>query len=272
MGVKVITVVKDDLDGLKRTERSIRSQTKKVSWILVTPNDNSTTWEYSKNLKDNGFVDQIILDQAHGVYAAMNQVINKTQGDDWMWFLNAGDEFATTSSYEIVWKHTQITEHKWMYGGHFLGSYNFTIIGEIKPPERFKPSNQLFSKKYISHQSVIFKTKFLQELGGFNDDYKIAADWDLLVRASKVDPGLRVPETLSIFYMGGLSTRARQLGNLELLRLRKIHLGPLYWVKNYYWFGFRWVRNKIVLGIESRFPLVSDSVRRIRLKIKSRYK
>jgi hypothetical protein len=268
VNVKVVTLVKDDLLGLKRTEQSVRRQSKEVSWILVTPQDNSNTFDYTQSLKEQGIVSEVILDAGKGVYFAMNQALNNSKQGDWVWFLNAGDEFAMNSSYEIVWNYAHTTQNKWIYGGHFLGSHNFKVIGEIKTPKRFKPSNQLFSKKYISHQSVIFNAIFLQELGGFDDDYKIAADWDLLVRASNVDPGLRIPETLSIFYMGGLSTRARQTGNKELLRLREIHLGPRYWVKNYYWFCFRWVRNKIVLEIESNFPLISDSIRKIRLKFK----
>jgi len=267
--VKVITVVKDDLEGLKRTEQSIVNQSKLVSWILVTPNDNSQTYEYAQHLIHQNIVDEIILDSGGGVYSAMNQAVVQANQEDWFWFLNAGDEFAAINTYELICQSAMTTVHEWMYGGHYLGSYNGKILGEVKTPARFKPANQLFSKKYISHQSTIFRAKFLQDLGGFRSDLKVAADWDLMVRASKLDPGHRVPETLSIFYMGGLSTAARQVANKELFLIRKRYLGRKYAIKNYWWFGYRLVRNRYVRSFELRNPSMADAIRRIRLQVKN---
>jgi hypothetical protein len=155
-----------------------------------------------------------------------------------------------------------------MYGGHYLGSQNGKILGEVKTPNRFRTSNQLFSKKYICHQSTIFQCKFLKDLNGFSSGLKIAADWDLMVRAAQLDPGLRIDDTLSIFYMGGISTTARQVGNMELFQLRKKYLGRKYALKNYWWFTYRWLRNGFVQSTESKFPFFVDLIRKFRLKIK----
>jgi hypothetical protein len=269
MILKVITVVKDDLPGLERTKQSILDQSKKVSWTLVTPNEGSATFQYIQELRNGGIADEIILDTHRGIYAAMNQAIALSSGEDWLWFLNAGDEFANVSTYELVEKYAQSSSNLWMYGGHFLGSYAGKILGEVKTPQKFKPSNQLFAKKYISHQSTIFRTKFLQDLGGFNGNLKIAADWDLMVRASEFDSGQRIPESLSIFYMGGLSTASRQTGNIELFWIRKIHLGPKFAIKNYWWFGYRLLRNYLVQSIEENLPNFVNSARKIRMQIKN---
>jgi hypothetical protein len=258
--------------GLKRTATSIGNQSKRALWIIVTPKEKSETRDYAQHLKELGLVSEIFFDTGQGVYSAMNKVVNEICEEDWVWFLNAGDEFAKIQSFEIACNYAQDTEYNWIYGGHILGSQNFRILGEVKSPEKFLPANQLFSKKYISHQSVIFKVKFLQELGGFRETYKIAADWDLMVRASALDPGLRVPEALSIFYMGGLSTSARQLANKELFELRKIHLNSRYRIKNYCWFCYRQIRNRLVLSYENRFPHVFDAIRKIRLMLKFQWK
>jgi hypothetical protein len=269
LSVKVVTVVKDDLFGLKRTEHSIREQSNIVSWVLVTPNDGSQTHEYAQQLKSAGIAKAIIPDQGSGVYAAMNQAVAEITEGEWLWFLNAGDEFATVNTYQLVSKYAQDSINSWIYGGHYLGSKDGKILGEVKTPSQFRISNQLFAKKYVSHQSTIFRAKFLRDLGGFQNHLKIAADWDLMVRASLVDPGLRIPEILSTFYMGGLSTESRQQGNRELFQIRKLYLGRKYTLKNYWWFGYRWIRNGIVQNLEGVSIQLTDRIRTIRLSIRN---
>ena len=270
MRVVIVTVVKGDVFGLKRTEQSILQQSEKVHWVLITPDNQSGTAKYALQLHSKKIVDEIISDLGGGVYAAMNLAMESLKSDDWIWFLNAGDEFAFRNSYESVLREVQKTSHSWLFGGHFLGSDQGAILGEIEAPARFKAPNQLFAKKYVSHQAVIFKNSFLQSLNGFRTNLKVAADWDLLVRASHCDTGGRIPEALAIFYMGGLSTRSRQTGNLELLRLRSEYLGKFYLPKSILWFGFRYFRNKFVQSFERTNPNSANLIRKIRLGIKSR--
>lgn len=270
MRVVIVTVVKDDLVGLKRTEHSVLEQSSKVHWVIVTPNNKSETVQYASQLRAKEIVDQVITDLGGGVYAAMNLASQSLGIDDWIWFLNAGDEFASHDAYEKVLKHVRSTNHNWLFGGHFLGSEQGQKLGEIKSPDRFIASNQLFAKKYVSHQAVIFKNSLLQSLNGFRTNLIVAADWDLLVRASRRDTGGRIPETLAIFYLGGLSTKLRQMSNLELLKLRNEHLGKIYLPKSLIWFGFRFFRNKFVQSFESVNPNSANFIRKIRFDIKSK--
>ena len=266
--LRVITVVKDDLSGLKRTEKSVYAQSKKVAWTLVTPDDGSTTYQYAQFLKNSKLVNEVVLDEHKGVYAAMNQAIDLAKDEDWLWFLNAGDEFAATDTYQLVDTFTQVSPTNWIFGGHLLGSEVGSILGEIKAPKVFKASNQLFAKKYICHQSAIFRAKLLKDLGGFDPNYKIAADFDLMVRASKLESGTSMGVTIAIFYLGGISTKARQKANAELLKLRKKHLGSRYITKNYVFFFYRLCRNHVILKLEEKVPNFVNIIRRIKFKFK----
>jgi GT2 family glycosyltransferase len=266
--LRVITAVKDDLSGLKRTEHSIRRQSKKVSWILVTPRDASDTYLYAQSLHDSEIVSQIISDKHHGVYAAMNQAITITKDEDWLWFLNAGDEFANTNTYQLVDCFTQNSSNNWVFGGHYLGSETGKILGEIKAPLKFQPMNQLFAKEYVCHQSSIFRAGLLKDLNGFDLSFRIAADFDLMVRASKLDPGLAINEAISVFYLGGLSTKARQQANLELLQLRNKHLSRRIIGKSYAFFLYRLFRNFILLRLEHRAPDFVNVVRKFRFRFR----
>jgi hypothetical protein len=265
-----VTVVKSDLEGLQRTEASIRAQSVRLKWLVVTPMDSSTTYKYVSKLRIEGLITDFIPDDGNGIYPAMNLAIQGSQGIDWIWFLNAGDEFAHDKSGEVVMKYIKDSPSKWLYGGNKLGSNEGEILGENSSPRFFDPRNQLFSRKYVSHQSTIFRNDFLKDLGGFREDLKIAADWDLMVRASKIDPGRRISEVISIFYMGGSSTIHRRTGNHELLSLRKEHLAKKFLIKSYAWFYYREIRNLIVQSIESKLPRSSNNLRSIRLRLRRR--
>jgi len=270
MRVNVVTVVKDDLEGIRRTAKSVIQQSILVPWIVVSPRGYPGISEYIEGLKLDGIVVTIIEDDGLGVYPAMNQAINWCAKEDWIWFLNAGDTFADKDSYSTVVSVIPRTTKNWVYGGHFLASDSGSIISEMPAPKQFKSSNQLFSRKYISHQSVIFKAQFLQRLNGFNTQYKIAADWDLMARASQICNGDRIPETLSIFYLGGLSTYSRQKGNQELLKIRSIQLSKKYIIKSYWWFFYRAGRNYVVRRLEIANPEKANSIRRFRFLVRKK--
>ena len=267
MSVNVVTVVKDDLEGIRRTSKSIIQQDIPVQWIVVTPRGYPDISKYIEGLKLDGILDAIIADDGLGVYPAMNQAISWCAKEDWIWFLNAGDTFADKESYSKVVSAIARTTKNWVYGGHFLASESGSIIAEIPAAKQFKSSNQLFSRKYISHQSAIFKAQFLQRLNGFNTHYKIAADWDLMARASQTCKGERIPETLSVFYLGGLSTYGRQKANQELLKIRSMQLSKKYILKNYWWFFYRSGRNYIVRRFEIANPEKANSIRKFRFLI-----
>ncbi len=270
LSLLIVTIVKNDLQGLLRTEASIRLQTIRPNWLVITPKDSSTTYKHVSKLRSEGLITNFISDSGGGLYPAMNLAIKESQKNDWLWFLNAGDEFADEKSAELVMNYIKESQAKWLFGGNKLGSSEGEILGENPSPKFFDSKNQLFSKKYVSHQSAIFINDFLQDLGGFQEHLKIAADWDLLVRASKSDSGGRIPEIISVFYMGGLSTLSRKKGNRELLALRKEHLERKYILKSYLWFAYREIRNFFVQSFEVKHSSKLDRIRRIRFLLNSK--
>lgn len=265
MRVVVITLAKDDLQGLRRTMNSISNQTIKVAWRIVTPNDQSPTHQFALEILQMGLVDKVTNDDGLGIYHAMNFAISELNDADWVWFLNSGDEFGSGDAYSFVFGAVAASTHRWIYGGHFLGSSSGALLGENAPPDIFRPKDQLFARRHISHQSSIFNIAFLRELGGFDERYHLASDWDLMVRASKIDLGMRLSKPISIFYMGGASTRSRALGNKELLTLRNTHLPHRFLMKSYTWFYYRTCRNSVVQLAEQLLPRQTDKVRKARI-------
>lgn len=268
MSLILVTVVKDDFEGLKRTQASIFKQSKHVDWVVVSPDEPTNTYEHLTFLLQKGELQRLVQDSGSGIYSAMNLAIHETNASDWLWFMNAGDEFANRDTVSLVCDAIKKTKNNWIFGGHILASKNGKILGEHHAPARFKRSNQLFARKYVSHQSTIFKNSFLRELGGFDESYSIASDWDLITRASFTDSGYRIDSNLVIFYMGGLSTKQRQRSNLELLQIRRKQLPCYFLLQNYLWFGYRFLRNSIVIKAELFSPHILDYIRSKRISLK----
>ena len=272
MSLFVITVVKDDLEGLMKTSNSVSLQNTRVRWVVISPKDNSPTYKAINTLKLLGIIEMYVEDTGLGIYSAMNVGIQSFDSESWIWFLNAGDEFASPKSVETVFAHIVKTSHQWLYGGVFLCTEQGKVFAELEAPRNLNTKNQLFSKDFICHQSTIFKVEFLQTLGGFNLNYNVASDWDLIVRALKIDPGERIPAIISKFYLGGYSTSARQKSNKELFILRSLHLSFRYFLPSILWFGYRYFRNYIVLFLERHLVDLVNFLRVTKYGLKNRFK
>jgi glycosyltransferase len=80
------------------------------------------------------------------------------------------------------------------------------------------------------HPSLYVRRAVIDRIGGFDVSYKLAADYDLALRAmSRDDFRIRyIPEVLADFQLGGLSSRTPMStikANLECLRARRSVLG-----------------------------------------------
>jgi glycosyltransferase involved in cell wall biosynthesis len=95
--ISIITVVKDDREGLLITFRSLKSQTySNFEWIIV---DSSLNHQEVTNLGslENNLNVKIYFQEPIGIYGAMNFGVTKADGL-WLWFINAGDVFLCESS------------------------------------------------------------------------------------------------------------------------------------------------------------------------------
>ena len=261
MSLIVVTVVKNDLDGLKRTQNSVTLQSSKVKWKIVTPFDQSPTHHHAQRLLEDGLILELTEDEGSGVYGAMNQSVFSSLPQEWIWFLNAGDEFGTKDSYQQVVNKIEKPTSRWLYGGYFVATKIGEIIGEREPVREFSATKHLFGIDSICHQATIMQASLMQELNGFDRQYTIAADWDLIVRASFLESPMIINEPICIFYLGGLSTTSRNKGNFELLRVRSQLLPAEFRYQNYKWFITKLVRHFIVMKLENITPKLVNSLR-----------
>lgn len=221
--ISVITVVSNALNGLKKSRLSLENQTFS-NWTHVVV-DSGLDLETLNFLKTLSRVNtKWISEPDLGIYNAMNKAVGMVEQGSYIFFLNAGDVFAHQDSLVI-------TANVLMSSN--LPSWGCTTHEEIANNGEgwicklvSKPSitNQLYATGYRSHQGVIMKKSLISLLGGFDETYKVAADWDLIVKAIMTETPVTWNVPLARFETGGFSTQRILLAHEELFQLRKKYL------------------------------------------------
>jgi glycosyltransferase involved in cell wall biosynthesis len=219
----IVTVVKDDLSGLKKSRFSLETQTSK-DWkhIIIDGNSKDGTADFGKSLPGENTI--FISENDSGIYDAMNKGYKLADPESFVFFLNAQDIFASEISLTEAYKAmTNFPEANWGCTTHEEIQENGEgwVCKLVAPPNIH---NQLYAFGYRSHQAVIMKAKFIDRLGGFDSRYRIASDWELISKALLEEEPVEWKFPLSIFQLGGLSSSQALKAHLELKEIRRRYL------------------------------------------------
>lgn len=171
--ISIITITYNDFPGLKRTLSSIPSYDF-IESVVINGGSDISTLEYLSSY--NG---KVVNEKDEGIADAFNKGILNSSGDAIM-FLNSGDELIESGylkdSEELLIKNTAI---------NFIHS-NLIIIDSIgtelymKPPQ-CNPGRGL---PYL-HPTMVTRKAIFDHIGLFNTEYRIAMDFDFIVRLEK---------------------------------------------------------------------------------------
>lgn len=218
----VITVVKNDLKGLQKSRESLVSQ-KFKNWthLIIDGLSNDGTLEYLKSLPKENVI--YISESDLGIYNAMNKAWMLADPESYVFYLNARDIF--TDDMSLSEASTMLEKSP----GSNWGCTTHEEIAEngegwvcklVSPPSI---QNQLYAFGYRSHQGVVMKTSFIKSLGGFDEKYRLAADWDLIAKAISAEAPLVWIHPLGRFQLGGESSIRLLEAHLELREIRRQH-------------------------------------------------
>jgi glycosyltransferase involved in cell wall biosynthesis len=216
----IITVTLDDLEGLKITRNSIENQTcKNWTHIIIHGGSSKAVKRYIANLDRSNTVYISELDD--GIYFAMNKGLKLVTPGSYVFYLNVRDIIAYTNSLTFAEKAIKGKPNiRWIYSN--IEEFDpLTQSHSTKLISRPSLQNQLYAYGYIGHQGTIMRKDLIEELGGFNTKYRIASDWDLIVRALKIESPTRISSVLGRFELGGLSSLSIVLAHQELIALRR---------------------------------------------------
>lgn len=202
--VSIISIARNNKEGLANTYKSVLAQTYK-NWellLVIAPSQDGTN-ALSEKLASSDPRIQNLAQTGLGIYSAMNQGLTKANGD-YVWFLNSGDAFYDDATLEFVIEQIKLLDADLLIGG-------YSIFGKYDSKEYLKASKKLsvfefaFNKRGGCHQAMLFHKEKVLMLGGFDLDFELASDFDLVMKVIKGRNSFRVNRVLACIEPGGVS-------------------------------------------------------------------
>jgi glycosyltransferase involved in cell wall biosynthesis len=216
--ISVITISYNDLAGLKRTRSSVVSQRNaQITHIIVDggSTDGSKAFLLTLNQVDWSSCSD------NGRYDAMNRGIARAK-TDLVWLMHAGDTFGDNYSVEKVLRSYSNERWSWAYGFSRIMDARGNMIGfgGFAP---FDIRRFALGGRVVPHQAAIFETLLHQQIGGYNEEFGLAADQLYILKAAKLEPPFVIGEFLCNFDGQGVgSTRGTWPHYADMSRSRKL--------------------------------------------------
>jgi len=208
MKVSIITAVYNNKDTIKDAIESVLSQTyKNIEYIIIDGASTDGTVDIIRNYGDK--IDKFISEKDNGIYDAMNKGINLASGDI-VGILNSDDFYVDN---RVIEKVVDVFENKTidsLYGDLvYVDKDNIDKIVRYWKSREYKEG--LFKKGWHpAHPTFFVKREVYEKYGMFNLDFKIAADYELMLRfleKYKITTAY-LPEILVKMRVGGESNRS----------------------------------------------------------------
>lgn len=165
---------------------------------------------------------QVVQEPDRGIYDAMNKGLDRATGDV-ICFLNADDYYSNTNVLSRVARKMEAGELDALMGDvEFFDAGNPQRVVRRYRSDRFSPAKLAWGWM-PAHPALFFTRSVIERVGRFRIDYRIAGDYEYVVRAF-YGQQLRyqhVPEVLVRMQTGGVSAiglRSTILLNREVLR------------------------------------------------------
>lgn len=175
MQLSIITVCLNEAKTIEKTLQSVINQTwQDFEWIVIDGASTDGTREIIEKYKKR--IDIFISENDSGIYNAMNKGIKLAKGE-YIYFLNGGDELFKNTTLEKLFGH-QLNKDL-IYGNIIIRDKNNYL--QLTMPEIL--TKEFVYNKTIPHQSTFTKKCLFNKIGFYNEQYKIAADFDFSLNA-----------------------------------------------------------------------------------------
>jgi len=198
ISLSIITVSYNDLENLKKTVKSVLSQSyENIEYIIIDGNSNDGSKKFLETIEDKRV--KWISEKDKGLYDAMNKGSNLANGD-FVIFLNAGDLFTEDKILEKVVKKISNKERVYFTRAKVVGE----DVEWIYPKMSVDVSKWI--KKYLpNHQSMLFPKQFYKS---YKYDLKLKTTADIDYKLASKKYGFEfIDEIMVEFQLGGVSTK-----------------------------------------------------------------
>lgn len=208
----IITVTRNNRDGLKRTAQSVKSQSfEGYEWIIIDGASTDGTKELLLSLNALS-----ISEPDDGIYDAMNKGIKRANGF-FVIFMNAGDTFADEHTLLNIASYIEeVQETPDFIYGDALEQLN----DDKTAYKKARPYSKAKTGMFTHHQAMIYRHDKIDTLR-YDTAYKIAADYKFTLQyLENCSTVLYAPFPICLFEQGGLSQQNADQGRQEQSTIR----------------------------------------------------
>ena len=217
--LSIITVCRNEQEHIADTAESISGQTfREFEWIVVDGLSEDGTVRILSPYKAH--IHTLLSERDNGVYHAMNKGARLARGE-YLLFLNGGDMLAGDNVLQESFAVPGCADI--LIGDMIARRHDGTQRVMTCNDDMLKPQH-LWTASF-PHPSTFIRRELFVALNGYDESFRIAADYDLFARAvlaNCASIGL-LRRVVSIFRVGGLSTASkwRALRDAESQRIRR---------------------------------------------------
>ncbi len=207
----ILTALLDCDDEIRRTADTLLPQMQTgVKWVIK--NSSMRSSPYLMELANDPNIN-IIYQADKSLYQGLNQGLEHCN-TEFVQVIGAGDEFRPGSIKAILDAERQAENFDALFFGVMQKQNGRPII---------PAPGEITKRMACPHPGTILRLERIKMIGGFDEKYRIASDYDLICRYLRAYPKCAFSAYLVIDYQGGgLSERAAVEGFLEeeLIRIR----------------------------------------------------
>ena len=173
--ISVITVVYDGATHLEQTIQSVVGQSyEPIEYIIVDGGSTDGTIDIIKKYEDR--IDHWISEPDKGIYDAMNKGILAATGD-LIAFLNSDDWYQPDALEEVANAYVLQGDRRTIIAGRWN-----LVFEDIDLTINVKPTLKFHVGMPLSHQAMFVPKPVYDTLGGYDLQYRYAADLDFALR------------------------------------------------------------------------------------------
>lgn len=231
--VSIITPAFNSALTIRDTISSVLAQTyPNIEYIVVDGLSTDQTLLILNEYKER--ISLIISEPDKGLYDAMNKGIQASTGDI-IGILNSDDFFTSNKVIETIVRHFEKEDIDAIYGDvHFVDPSDLRKCVRYYSSAIFRPF--LFRFGFMpAHPSFYVKRQCYEKFGVYALDYRIAADFDLLLRFLYMHKitSRYIKHDIVTMRTGGISTRnirSRVWLNKEIIKICRTHGIRTHWI------------------------------------------
>jgi glycosyltransferase involved in cell wall biosynthesis len=240
--VTVITVVRNNLTGLRKTAESVLSQTfTDFEWVVVDGYSTDGSYEFLASFKSDSRI-RIFQSEPAGIYNAMNIGLTQAHGT-WVWHINSGDFFLDQNALSSMSPLLKADSRTGLVGTTVLYFTQTGFLFSFSTPIVEYTNKGDYA--HIHHQGAILRKKIAIEVGGYDETLKFAADSLLIDKIAAVSEIMLSPSAAVAFEMGGASSKnfAKVIKEIKSYRQgsKFIDVAYLLVLKNYFRESLLWI-------------------------------